>query len=70
MPEQTEKYVRVNITRNTKGYSYETTVSIRTTVNGYGIRSRLDHLNDIAQAAARAEIERRRKADDAEGSTT
>lgn len=63
--EAVERYVRINITKNTKGYSYETTISLRWT-GDIDRDFELDRLNVEADNEARAEIKRRQGLD-AEG---
>ena len=62
-----EKYVRINITKNTKGYGYETTISVRWQ-DGDEIQLAADLLAS-ADIVAREEMERREALDagEAEG---
>lgn len=59
----TERYIRVNITKNTKGYQYDTTVSVRSTDPYCDLEAEVGALNTAADDEARAEI-RRREAED------
>jgi len=51
-----ERYIRINITKNTKGYSYETTVSLRWTVGIHLHEQALRNLLFQSDQLARAEI--------------
>lgn len=64
-----EKYVRINITKNSKGFTYETTVSLRWEGNKTAYTAILDDLNREADALARLEILKRERADDHRDST-
>jgi hypothetical protein len=55
-----EEYIRIQITKNTRGYSYETSVSLRDRTNG---PERLRDLLFVADAEARDEISRREALD-------
>ena len=57
-----ERYVRIAITKNTKGYSYESTVSLRWT-GEIAAHLELDDLNRTADKLARLEIARREDLD-------
>lgn len=54
-----EKYVRIAITKNSKGFSYDTTVSLKWDGDSTAYRSILDDLNQEADALARLDIARR-----------
>jgi hypothetical protein len=58
-----EKYIRINIAKNSKGYTYETTVSLRWSDEDCPYVDELGELNRDAATLARAEIGRREKAD-------
>lgn len=58
-----ERYVRIAITKNTKGYQHETTVSIRGCISVDEIRRELQALNGAAYDAAREEIATRETAE-------
>lgn len=62
-----ERYIRINITRNTKGYQAETTVSLRWTGEDDGsadeVGAELEKLNRRADDEARVEIARREELD-------
>ena len=66
MPEQIEttpeRYVRINITKNSKGYSHETTVSLRWS-EGADESAAVGALLRLADGEARAEIARRERID-------
>lgn len=66
VPSQTrerERYIRINIEKNSKGYNYETTVSFTTTGSAVELTHEIVGLLRDADAAARIEIERRTLAD-------
>lgn len=69
MTEQTEthtspeRYCRIAITKNSKGYSHETTVSLRWSGDDFDYIGELNHLNGTADLLAREEIAAR-EADD------
>lgn len=58
-----ERYIRINIEKNSKGYNYETTVSFTTTGSAVELTHEIVGLLRDADAAARIEIERRTLAD-------
>jgi hypothetical protein len=59
-----ERYVRINITKNSKGYQAETTVSLRWSGDETAYTTVLDDLNREANALARLEIARRETLDE------
>jgi hypothetical protein len=59
-----EKYIRINITKNSKGYQSETTVSLRWDGDTTAYTAILDDLNREADALARLEIRHREMADE------
>lgn len=60
-----ERYIRINITKNSKGYTYETTVSLRWEYIGtVDPAYLLDQLNREADQLARLDIARREALDD------
>jgi len=59
-----EKYVRINIEKNTKGYQYETTVSVRWTDGELDAEQAIVDLLAQSDAMARQEIRQREDADD------
>jgi hypothetical protein len=60
-----EKYIRINIAKNSKGHQAETTVSLRWTGDEAAYVAVLDDLNREANALARLEIARREGQDEA-----
>lgn len=59
-----EKYIRINISKNSKGYQSETTVSLRWDGDTTAYTAILDDLNREADALARLEIRHREAADE------
>ena len=53
-----ERYVRVNVTKNTKGYNTDVTVSVTTTGNREAIERELSSLLVLADDVAQEEIRR------------
>ena len=51
-----ERYVRVNVTKNTKGYNTDVTVSVTTTADTGRIESELSDLLALAREVAEKEI--------------
>lgn len=51
-----ERYCRIAITRNTKGFTYETTISIQGAISLDQVKRELADLNSAAHVAARQEI--------------
>lgn len=62
-----EKYVRIAITKNTKGYQSETTVSLKWDGDTTAYTATLADLNREADALARLEIRHRELADEPRG---
>lgn len=62
-----EIYLRVNITKNTKGYNAETTASVRTTGSEAAACELLSNLLASADTIARTEIAARERVDADEG---
>lgn len=60
-----EAYVRINVTKNTKGYSYETTVSLRWDTARVGGSPIIAGMLSDADRLARDEIARREREDEA-----
>lgn len=59
-----ERYVRINISQNSKGFTYETTVSLRWTgeqMTGEEARVELERLGQDARVLAQDEIARRER---------
>jgi hypothetical protein len=59
-----ERYVRINVEKNTKGYQYETTISLRWTDGDFDAEQALIDLLAQSDALARHEIIQRQQADD------
>jgi hypothetical protein len=59
-----EKYIRINITKNSKGYQSETTVSLKWDGDTTAYTAILADLNREADALARLEIRQRELADE------
>lgn len=62
-----EKYVRIAITKNSRGYSFESTISLRWSGDDVAYTAILADLNQEADALARLEIVRRQVADRLDG---
>lgn len=61
--ESPERYVRIAVTKNTKGFSYETTVSLRWTSNLTEGAEELQSLLQLSDGLAREEIANREALD-------
>lgn len=55
---EVERYVRINVTRNSRGFNTDATVSVKTTDNALVVEEELATLRDVAQRQITAEIER------------
>jgi hypothetical protein len=64
-----EKYIRINITKNSKGYQSETTVSLRWNGDTTAYTAILADLNREADDLARFEIKQRERTDDHRNTT-
>lgn len=55
---EVERYVRINVTRNSRGFNTDATVSVKTTDDALVVEEELATLRDVAQRQIDAEIER------------
>jgi hypothetical protein len=62
---ESESYVRVNITKQSKGFVYETTVTVQGNFTRDEIERRLQDMLAMSGRVARLEIQNRENADDA-----
>lgn len=58
-----ERYVRINVTKNTKGYNHEATVSVTTTAPLDVVKRELTSLLEAADLLAQQEIARQKAAE-------
>jgi hypothetical protein len=61
--EAPERYVRINVTKNSKGYTHETTVSVRGSLSEQEARFEVSRLLEMADLEARLEIANREQRD-------
>lgn len=61
---EAERYVRINVTRNSRGFSTDATVSVKTVGPPEMVEREIESLRNVAHSQITAEIKRQEGAED------